>query len=205
MAARADFKGVRTSCIRITDVCNLIRTQASLRVFKKDSSLHFGTLFKKGKKKRKKKKENVDMPKGNLLPLLSRSPCAVPSHSPLTNATPGTPPPPPPKVQFWCVSWAARACAQRSSAAARNPVRICFSISSAGTPSFGKGKKKRGVLCVHRGTNARRHRDQEGTTAKEIDTDTHTEREENLPDHSHRVVFSFFLELGSRFPPPRMR
>ena len=73
MAARADFKGVRTSCIRITDVCNLIRTQASLRVFKKDSSLHFGTLFKKGKKKRKKKKENVDMPKGNLLPLLSRS------------------------------------------------------------------------------------------------------------------------------------
>ena len=69
-------------------------------------------------------------------------------------------------------------------------------------------KKIRGVLCVHRGTNARRHRDQEGTTAKEIDTDTHThrEREENLLDHSHRVVFFFFLlELGSRFQPPRMR
>ena len=76
-----------------------------------------------------------------------------------------------------------------------------FSISSAGTPGFGKGKgnyEKKEACCVcvvelmQRGTD-----NQEGTTQ--------TERERRASSASHIAWFSLLIELGTRFRPPRMR
>ncbi len=125
--------GVRMSCISITDVCNLIRTQTSLG-FKKDSSLHLGSLLKRNRKKEKKKKALISR-KGICCSPLDPI-CGAFSFAPHQCHTTTT------QVQFWCVCVMGRLRVRVTQSCGPPKPSASSSLSSTGTPGFGKGKKR---------------------------------------------------------------